>query len=140
VFEKSAAALILKRTENIRQRGVVEAQSIGDHIYRVSRAVEKPESFPSKLAIEPVYLFRPEIFQALESISVGVGGEFQLTDAIDLLISQGSTVCAAELAAEDELFLKFIHYNFPILVERTMVKSKRKGRLNAKSYRPPSLS
>lgn len=45
----------------------------------------KPEVAPSNLATPGRYIFKPEIFDALKVIPKGVGGEYQLTDAINLL-------------------------------------------------------
>jgi UTP--glucose-1-phosphate uridylyltransferase len=45
----------------------------------------KPELAPSNLATPGRYVFRPEIFDALKVIPKGVGGEYQLTDAINML-------------------------------------------------------
>lgn len=103
VFDKwdASAALLLKKMKETQERGVVEAESIGDGVYLVKRAVEKPEKFLSDLAIEPVYIFEPSVFDALEKIRRGSGGELQLTDAVQVLVSEGSTVCAAELRSED---------------------------------------
>ncbi|KGR86837.1 UTP--glucose-1-phosphate uridylyltransferase [Ureibacillus massiliensis 4400831 = CIP 108448 = CCUG 49529] len=49
--------------------------------------VEKPkaEEAPSNLAIMGRYVLTPNIFKALEATRPGVGGEIQLTDAIELL-------------------------------------------------------
>ena len=44
----------------------------------------KPEDAPSNLAIVGRYLFTPAIFETLEHVEPGVGGEIQLTDAIAL--------------------------------------------------------
>jgi UTP--glucose-1-phosphate uridylyltransferase len=54
--------------------------------------VEKPEvaDAPSRLASRGRYLFTPAIFDALERTSEGVGGEIQLTDAINLLAKEGA--------------------------------------------------
>ncbi|MBC7713310.1 MAG: UTP--glucose-1-phosphate uridylyltransferase GalU [Rhizobacter sp.] len=54
---------------------------------RMSTMVEKPKpaDAPSNLATPGRYVFRPEIFDALKVIPKGVGGEYQLTDAINLL-------------------------------------------------------
>lgn len=103
VFEKfnASALLLLKRMEDTRDRGVVEGEAAGDGTYRVKRAVEKPEKFISNLAIEPVYIFKPTIFEALERIHEGKGGEIQLTDAIQQLLIEGSSVYAVELRNED---------------------------------------
>ncbi len=54
---------------------------------KMETMVEKPrpEVAPSNLATPGRYIFRPEIFDALKVIPKGVGGEYQLTDAINLL-------------------------------------------------------
>jgi UTP--glucose-1-phosphate uridylyltransferase len=41
---------------------------------------------PSNLAVIGRYVFTPEIFDALDRITPGAGGELQLTDAIALLL------------------------------------------------------
>lgn len=54
---------------------------------RMTDMVEKPlpAVAPSNLATPGRYIFRSEIFDALKVIPKGVGGEYQLTDAINLL-------------------------------------------------------
>ena len=59
-----------------------------DGLVRVRSIVEKPkpEDAPSNLAVIGRYVFTPEIFDALDRIKPGAGGELQLTDAIELLL------------------------------------------------------
>jgi UTP--glucose-1-phosphate uridylyltransferase len=59
-----------------------------DELVELRGIVEKPrpEDAPSNLAVSGRYLFPPEIFDALDRIEPGAGGELQLTDAIALLI------------------------------------------------------
>ncbi len=54
----------------------------------LKRVVEKPalEVAPSNLAIVGRYIFSPSIWNLLEKTTPGVGGEIQLTDAMDELI------------------------------------------------------
>ena len=54
----------------------------------LSRVVEKPslEEAPSNLAIVGRYIFSPSIWDLLVETKAGVGGEIQLTDAMDELI------------------------------------------------------
>lgn len=56
----------------------------------ISGIVEKPrpEEAPSNLAAIGRYIFTPEIFDCISQITPGVGGEFQLTDAISLLLTR----------------------------------------------------
>ena len=56
----------------------------------ITAMVEKPspQDAPSNLAILGRYLLQPEIFQHLHAIPRGAGGEYQLTDAMVLLMQQ----------------------------------------------------
>jgi UTP--glucose-1-phosphate uridylyltransferase len=57
---------------------------------RITRIVEKPkpEDAPSNSAVVGRYLLAPEIFDKLENIGKGAGGEIQLTDGIAALLDQ----------------------------------------------------
>ncbi len=59
-----------------------------ENLVRIRSIVEKPkpEDAPSNLAVIGRYVFTPEIFDALDRITPGTGGELQLTDAISLLL------------------------------------------------------
>ena len=65
-----------------------------DGVKKVVGMVEKPaaEDAPSNLVATGRYLLDRAIFEALRRIKPGKGGELQLTDAIDLLISEGHPV------------------------------------------------
>ncbi len=66
---------------------VVPASEVEDGYLDLAGAVEKPgvENAPSRLGLVGRYLFTPKIFEMLEKIPPGRGGEIQLTDAIDEL-------------------------------------------------------
>jgi UTP--glucose-1-phosphate uridylyltransferase len=67
------------------------ATSVDEGVLRpITRIVEKPpvESAPSNLAVMGRYLFTPTVFDMLEEVQPGVGGEIQLTDAIALLLER----------------------------------------------------
>lgn len=72
--------------------GVVKGQFVDSakKTMRMETMVEKPkpEVAPSNLATPGRYIFRPNIFDALKVIPKGVGGEYQLTDAINLLAKE----------------------------------------------------
>ncbi len=74
--------------------GVVKGDFVDDQkrTLRMKSMVEKPspEVAPSNLATPGRYIFKPEIFDALKVIPRGVGGEYQLTDAINLLANEQS--------------------------------------------------
>ena len=58
--------------------------------FKVAGFVEKPSlaEAPSRLAVVGRYVFSNQIFDYLANTTASVGGEIQLTDAIDALISQ----------------------------------------------------
>ena len=74
--------------EDTSKYGVIDPTSeVSKGLYDVKAFVEKPkpEDAPSDLAIIGRYLLKPEIFEILETQKPGLGGEIQLTDAIDTL-------------------------------------------------------
>lgn len=77
--------------EEISSYGVVDPGDWDDDdLVRMKGMVEKPsaEDAPSDLGSVGHYVFSPEIFDAIDRTSAGVGGEIQLTDAINLLANQ----------------------------------------------------
>jgi UTP--glucose-1-phosphate uridylyltransferase len=90
-YGRSVVALSEFPPAEISSYGCVDPEVIGDDLVQVRGIVEKPApaDAPSNLAVMGRYVFTPEIFDALEQVSPGVGGEIQLTDAIaGLLASQ----------------------------------------------------
>jgi UTP--glucose-1-phosphate uridylyltransferase len=70
---------------------VVPTSDIEGGYLDLGGAVEKPgvDEAPSRLGLVGRYLFTPEVFSVLGKTAPGVGGEIQLTDAIDELGRQG---------------------------------------------------
>jgi UTP--glucose-1-phosphate uridylyltransferase len=71
--------------------GCIEPELVeNEHLARVRSIVEKPspEEAPSNLAAIGRYVLTPEIFDCLRRTQPGVGGELQLTDAINLLAQE----------------------------------------------------
>ena len=62
----------------------------GAGVYRVRDMVEKPkrEEAPSRMAIVGRYVLTPDIFDYLEKVKPGHGGEIQLTDALQAMASE----------------------------------------------------
>jgi UTP--glucose-1-phosphate uridylyltransferase len=104
--EDVSAVLLLQKVSNPRGYGiaVVEQKEGLTGVYKVLKVVEKPEHPPSDLAIMPFYIFKPEVLEVLEGLKPGVGGEIQLTDAIQGLIERGRRVLAVTLE-DDEVRL-----------------------------------
>lgn len=73
------------------------AKSGSNQSFSVTGFVEKPkpDNAPSNLAVVGRYVFTPQIFDYLANTQPSVGGEIQLTDAIDALIgTQGVEVAS----------------------------------------------
>ncbi|WP_010200840.1 UTP--glucose-1-phosphate uridylyltransferase [Psychrobacter sp. PAMC 21119] len=68
----------------------IDEQSDTNTSFKVAGFVEKPNlaDAPSKLAVVGRYVFSNQIFDYLANTKASVGGEIQLTDAIDALISK----------------------------------------------------
>jgi len=86
--QASVLALLEVAPDEISAYGCAEADDAGEGLRRVRGVVEKPppEQAKSNLAVIGRYVFTPGIFDALERIQPGFGGELQLTDAIGLLL------------------------------------------------------
>jgi UTP--glucose-1-phosphate uridylyltransferase len=91
--QASVVALMEVPLEQISAYGVVDAEPVtngafGDRLFRIKNMVEKPKAqdAPSNLAIIGRYVLAPQIFQCLESIEPGSGGEIQLTDGLKYML------------------------------------------------------
>lgn len=76
--------------EDTRQYGIVSVTPYKQGLERVSGIVEKPapEKAPSTLAVVGRYVLNNRIFDHLEGIGKGAGGEIQLTDGIEALMRE----------------------------------------------------
>jgi len=77
--------------EDISSYGVVDPGDwTTDDLVRMKGMVEKPpaDDAPSDLGSVGHYIFSPDIFEAIDRTSAGVGGEIQLTDAVNLLAQE----------------------------------------------------
>ena len=87
-YGRSVVAVLEVAREDIKNYGCVTPEVMEENLVRVRSIVEKPkpEDAPSNLAVIGRYVFTPEIFDALDRITPGAGGELQLTDAMSLLL------------------------------------------------------
>ncbi len=88
-FQAPVIAVMEVPPENIQAYGSIRAEVVPhngsqDRLFRVWDLVEKPKpsDAPSNLAIIGRYVLTPEIFDSLQAIDPGSGGEIQLTDAL----------------------------------------------------------
>jgi UTP--glucose-1-phosphate uridylyltransferase len=90
-YGRSVLAAMEVRKEDISLYGCIEPELVeNEQLARVRSIVEKPDpaDAPSNLAAIGRYVLTPEIFECLRRIQPGVGGELQLTDAINLLAQE----------------------------------------------------
>jgi UTP--glucose-1-phosphate uridylyltransferase len=83
-YDSSAIAIERVPRDKIERYGIIKGQQVEDSVYRIEDMVEKPrpDEAPSDLAITGRYVLDPEIFDHIEAVTPGVGGEIQLTDAM----------------------------------------------------------
>lgn len=87
---RSVLALKPVSPEEISSYGCAQVERIEDGLVRVVDVIEKPDpkDAPSNLAVMGRYVFTPELFEVLERLEPGRGGEIQLTDGIRRLLGR----------------------------------------------------
>jgi len=92
-FKAPVLAVMEVPPENISAYGCIDGEPVShngttDRVFRIRDLVEKPKQneAPSNLAIIGRYVLTPDIFDSLQSIQPGSGGEIQLTDALRHLL------------------------------------------------------
>ena len=109
--------------DEISSYGCVEPDGeSGDGVIKMRRIVEKPprDEAPSNLAVIGRYVFTPEIFDALDRIQPGAGGELQLTDAIGLLLEEQSVLALRCRSGRYDIGhkLDFLRANIELALDR----------------------
>jgi UTP--glucose-1-phosphate uridylyltransferase len=92
-YEQTPSSLIAVRQvsrEDTRRYGIVDAftEDPESGVTKIRGVVEKPspETAPSTMAIIGRYILSPTIFECIENLDPGAGGEIQLTDGIARLL------------------------------------------------------
>ncbi|HEY3400878.1 MAG TPA: UTP--glucose-1-phosphate uridylyltransferase GalU [Geothrix sp.] len=82
--------------EHVSRYGIVNAPAAGQSAWDVTAIVEKPRlaEAPSRWAVVGRYVLEPRVFEHLAALQPGVGGEYQLTDALAILAQEGRLVAA----------------------------------------------
>jgi UTP--glucose-1-phosphate uridylyltransferase len=93
VYEAKKASVLgveLVPHRDTEKYGIVAVEADRSATSRVKSIVEKPkpEKAPSNLAVVGRYVLAPAIFEHLERIGRGAGGEIQLTDGIAALMGE----------------------------------------------------
>jgi UTP--glucose-1-phosphate uridylyltransferase len=125
-YEQSGCSVVAVQEvapEEISAYGCVEpAGSADGELVPIRRIVEKParEVAPSNLAVIGRYVFSHEIFDALDRIDPGAGGELQLTDAIAILLAEQQVFAKRCGAGRYDVGhkLDFLHANIELALDR----------------------
>jgi len=90
-FKESGCANLnlVKPVEDPRRFGVANVEG-----ERIVKLVEKPQNPESNLAMAGMYIFGPAIWDVLPSLQPSARGEFEITDAIQVLVDRGDVVLA----------------------------------------------
>ncbi len=91
-YNGSVLLLFSTVPEMIPSYGIVSAEELEPDVLKVTHIVEKPrlEEAPSNLAVAGRYVLTPDIFQKLEEVVPGKGGEIHETDAIEMQALAGN--------------------------------------------------
>ena len=73
--------------------GVCDTNKYGE----ITDVIEKPADPPSNIVVTGFYTFTPAIFHACHLVQPSDRGEYEISDAIDLLIQSGRTIDALRL-------------------------------------------
>jgi UTP--glucose-1-phosphate uridylyltransferase len=83
--QANVVALMEVPESDVHKYGIVRPGNRHDNVVEVSELVEKPsaEAAPSNFAVIGRYVLQPGIFDVLRNLEPGLGGEYQLTDALN---------------------------------------------------------
>jgi glucose-1-phosphate thymidylyltransferase long form len=90
--DRADAAFLVEEVpwEEASRYGVCDTNVYGE----ITDVVEKPEEPPSNLVMTGFYTFTPAIFHACHLVEPSDRGEYEISDAVDLLIQSGRTIDA----------------------------------------------
>jgi UTP--glucose-1-phosphate uridylyltransferase len=83
-FQAGVVAVEEVPESEVSSYGIVAGDAVDEHVTKLSHMVEKPApaSAPSRLAIVGRYLLTSAIWDAIDRLEPGYGGELQITDAL----------------------------------------------------------
>ena len=93
--ERADAAFLVEEVpwDEASRYGVCDTNEYGE----ITRVVEKPDDPPSNLVMTGFYTFTPAIFHACHLVQPSDREEYELSEAIDLLIQSGRTIDAIRM-------------------------------------------
>lgn len=86
----SVIAVLPVPDDQVSRFGIIAGGEVEDGVWKVDGLVEKPklEDAPSNLSVFGRYLLSPRVMELLADVKPGVGGEIQLTDALDAVLKE----------------------------------------------------
>ncbi len=127
-YKKPVIAVQQVSREDTSRYGIIKGRQTDNRVYMLDDVVEKPapDKAPSNLAIIGRYILTPEIFDILENIPSGAGGELQLTDGLRELLKQKGMI---GYQFEGDRYdggdkLGFLLANIAFAMKRTEIKDK----------------
>ena len=102
-FEERPGGAVLATKEELDPKAIrMNFAIIQDASGLVTRVIEKPRHTPNRLKGIGVYLFDPSIFDAIRRTPrTALRDEYELTDAIQVMIEDGHPVTVANVVTED---------------------------------------
>jgi UTP--glucose-1-phosphate uridylyltransferase len=94
---RADAMFFVEHTSHPEKYGVIRAERLGADLYRVRELVEKPKHPPSHLGVVAIYAFSPDVIDYLKKVKPDRNGEFQLTDAVQMMVEDKKNVFAIGL-------------------------------------------
>ena len=93
--ERADAAFLVEEVpwDEAGRYGVCDTNKYGE----ITEVIEKPEDPPSNLVMTGFYTFTPAIFHACELVQPSNRDEYEISDAIDLLLHSGRTIDAIRM-------------------------------------------
>ena len=93
--QRADAAFLVEEVpwEEAGRYGVCDTNRYGE----IVEVMEKPDDPPSNLVMTGFYTFTPAIFHACHLVQPSDRGEYEISDAIDLLIHSGRTIDAIRM-------------------------------------------
>jgi len=90
--DRADAAFLVEAVDwdDVGLYGVCDTNKYGE----ITAVVEKPDNPPSNLVMTGFYTFTPAIFYACHLVQPSIRDEYELSEAIDLLIKSGRTIDA----------------------------------------------
>jgi UTP--glucose-1-phosphate uridylyltransferase len=93
----------VEHTNHPEKYGVIRPKRINADLYRVKELVEKPKKHPpSNLGVVAIYAFQPSVFDYLKKVKPDQKGEFQLADAVQMMVEDKKKVFAIPLRRSEK--------------------------------------